>query len=179
MKMREEIGSYLPTADQAAKTTMADFNSTVATAAAALERLSIAADEARIRAGDTQKGVKTTIAGAEQKGAEGVSWFAKKFPGLTGVAGAATSATSGLLYLGAELGLTAVGLRTFGLALKSLLGKAYFATGAGALRPHRRPHRVQPSRSAQAESGSRASWRKRRRARKGRSNAQWRRSSEP
>lgn len=124
MKMREEIKNYLPSADDAQKTTMADFDSTVNTAASALERLKIAADEARIRVGDAQKPVVSTAADAAAGGAEGVSWIAKTFPTLTAILG-----TGGMGLATAFMGIGALGsfvkgLETSGLALKWLAGKA-------------------------------------------------------
>lgn len=124
MKMREEIKNYLPTADDAQKTTMADFASTVDTAAAALERLKIAADEARIRAGDAQKPVVSGAADVGAAGADSVSWFAKNFPALTAVLGTGTEVIGkGLSAIGTT-GQWMAGLATAGLALKWLAGKA-------------------------------------------------------
>ncbi len=103
-KMRDQLAEFQATPAEAKKQTDEDFASRAATAAGALERLAVAADQAAIHAGQTQ--LETTKSRAERKiwALDKVDEAASAAPGTTGFALSAwntlTHAANGIMKVG-------------------------------------------------------------------------------
>ena len=133
MKMRDELKDYNPSESESAKATAADFDQTVKTTAAALERLGIAAEEAAIRAGNTQLGLEKWVAEQKGKVAEGAGKVAENAPGATGAAMTAWNAIAKFGELVGTAGNTAIGGATALLAIRYTMSRLaqWWSKGAG------------------------------------------------